>query len=345
MDGRMNVYTTSYAGSTETNGGSLSYGSGSGAPTGSMPTPVESIEEFKVNTSGMTADFNGSSGSQVSMVTKRGTNAFHGAGYEYYYATDVGAANNWDNNHTPFGNLGYTPLPITHNNRFGGALGGPLIPKNLLGGKWYFFVNYEGFRFPQSAIVQRLVPSPLLKAGVVQIDEGGTYVPYNLDPGPVTVGGVTYAPATCPAGACDPRGIGLNSQVSQIWNKYMPAPNVPSLGDEHNTQGFQGIASLPTKSNNEVARIDHDFTDKWRFMTSYRYYRFLSVTTNQVDIGGALPGDTLGTPPAKAPRPQIPSYWVAGLTTTINATTTNDFRFSYLRNFWQWGDSDAPPQL
>lgn len=345
MDGSMTVYTNSYAGANSTNGGSITGPSGYGAPTGTMPTPVESIEEFKVNTSGMTADFNGSSGSQVQMVTKRGTNTFHGAAYEYYYATDVGAANNWDNNHTPSGNLGYTPLPITHNNRFGAALGGQLIPKNVLGGKWYFFVNYEGFRYPQSSLISRTVPTPMLKAGVVQINEGGTYVPYNLNPGPVTVGGVTYQPATCPAGACDPRGIGLNSLVSQIWNKFEPTANVVSGGDHYNTQGFQGIVSLPIKSNNEVARVDHDFSDKWRFMASYRYYRYIDLTTNQVDIGGALPGDTLGTPVAKAPRPQIPSYWAAGLTTTINATTTNDFRFSYLRNFWQWATSGGVPQL
>ena len=147
-----------------------------------MPTPVESIEEFKVATSGQTADFNGSSGSQVQMVTKRGTNAIHGSAYEYYYATDVGAANTWDNNHTPSGNLGYTPLPITHSNRFGGALGGPIIPKKLLGGKWYFFVNYEGLRYPQSAIYSRAVPTPTLRAGVVFINEGSAgYVPYNLN--------------------------------------------------------------------------------------------------------------------------------------------------------------------
>ena len=228
MDGSMNVYTPSYA----TNG----------APTGTMPTPIESIEEFKVSTSGMTADFNGSSGSQVQMVTKRGTNAIHGAGYEYYYASDVGAANTWDNNHTPSGNLGYTPLPITHNNRFGGALGGPIVPKNLLGGKWYSFVNYEGFRFPQSAIVSKAVPTATLRAGVIQINEGQAgEVPYNLNPGPVTVNGVTYAPAVCPNGCCDPRGIGLNSLVSQLWKKYMPLPNTTTGGDHYNTREFQGI--------------------------------------------------------------------------------------------------------
>ena len=331
MDGSANVYNARNA------AGSL--------PTGAVPTPIESVEEFKINTSGQTADFNGSSGSQIQMVTKRGSNTFHGSAYEYYYATDVGAANSWDNNHTPSGNLAYTPLPITHNNRFGAALGGQLIPKRVLGGKWYFFFNYEGFRFPNSSIIQKTVPTDLLKAGVIQITEGSQHVAYNLNPGPVTVNGVTYQSAVCPAGACDPRGIGLNSLVSTIWNKYMPAANVPSGGDKYNTQGFQGIVSTPTTSNNYVGRIDHDFSDKWRFMTSYRDYRYVSLTTNQVDIGGALGSDKLGTPSALAPRPLIPSFWVTGLTTNINATTTNDFRFSYTRNFWQWGTAGGTPQL
>ena len=331
MDGSMNVYTPSYA--------------SNGAPTGVLPTPIESVEEFKVNTSGQTADFNGSSGSQVQMATKRGSNQFHGSGYEYYYATDVAAANNWDANHTPSGSLGYTPLPITHNNRFGGALGGQLIPKNVLGGKWYFFANYEGFRFPQSAIITKTVPTALLKAGVIQIKEGSAEVAYNLNPNPVTVGGTTYAPAVCPAGNCDPRGIGLNSLVSTLWNKYMPTANVVSGGDHFNTQSYQGIGPIPTTSNNYVGRIDHDFNDKWRFMTSYRAYHFIQNTTNQVDIGGAVGSDKLGSPQPLAPRPQVAGYWVAGLTTNINATTTNDFRFSYLRNWWQWASAGAAPQL
>ncbi len=331
MDGSANVYNPRSAAAN--------------APTGAVPTPIESVEEFKISTSGQTADFNGSSGSQVQMATKRGSNSFHGAAYEYYYASDVGAANNWDANHTPSGSLGYTPLPITHNNRFGAALGGPLIPKNLLGGKWYFFVNYEGFRFPQSSIIEKTVPTDLLKAGVIQITEGSAHVAYNLNPAPVTVGGVTYPSAICPAGACDPRGIGLNSLVSKIWNTQMPEPNVASGGDHYNTQGYQGSIATPLTSNNYVGRIDHDFSDKWRFMTSYRDYRYVQLTTNQVDIGGGIPGDKLGTPTATAPRPLIPSYWVAGLTTNISPTTINDFRFSYLRNFWQWGTAGALPQL
>ncbi len=330
MDGSMNVYTNSYA--------------SNGAPTGVLPTPTESVEEFKVNTANQTADFNGSSGSQIQMVTKRGTNQFHGAAYEYYFATDVGAANSWDNNHTPAQGKPYTPLPITHTNRFGAAIGGPLLPK-LAGGKTYFFFNYEGFRYPSSATYQRNVPTDMMRAGVIQIREASGEVAYNLNPRPVTVDGVTYQPAVCPAGSCDPRGIGLNPMVSQLWQKYMPLPNNPLSGDHFNTQGYLSTINLPQTSNFYVGRIDHDFGEKNRFMTSYRDYRYIRLATNQVDIGGALPGDTLGQPAAQAVRPQVPSYWAAGLTTNIRPTITNDLRFSYLRNFWQWASAAAPPQL
>src|ERR1022692_95305 len=105
-------------------------------------------------------------------------------------------------------------------------MGGQLIPKNVLGGKWYAFFNYEGFRFPQSAIYKATVPTATLRAGVIFINQGSAgYVPYNLNNSPVTVNGVTYPVATCPNGACDPRGIGFNSQVSQLWSKYMPLPD------------------------------------------------------------------------------------------------------------------------
>ncbi len=331
MDGSNNVYTGSYA--------------SNGAPTGSMPTPVESIEEIKVNTANQTADFNGSSGSQIQMVTKRGTNQWHGSAYEYYFAQNFAGANTWDNNHTPSGNLGYTPIPITHNNRFGASFGGQLIPAKVLGGKTYFFVNYEGFRFNQTAIIDKPVPTALMRAGVIQINQGGTWVPYNLNPSPVTVGGVTYPVAACNAGPCDPRGLGLNPVVSALWSKYMPLPNDPLGGDHFNTQGYRGSVLLPTKSNNYVARVDHDFSDKWRWFASYRDYVFQHVTTGQVDLGGALPGDTIGNYSARTTRPQNPSFWVTGLTTNVTPTITNNLNFSYLRTYWAWGSSLAPAQL
>ena len=331
MDGNQIIYTTLFA--------------SNGAPTGVVPTPVESIDEFKVAISNQTADFGDSSGGQVQLVTKRGSKSFHGSAYEYYFATNIGAANTWRNNHTPGNGLPFTALPVTHRNRFGASTGGPLTGP-IAGGRTYFFVNFEGYRFPNYGSYERLVPSALLRAGVIQLpNAAGQYVSYNLNPATVTVGGVNYAPASCAGGPCDPRGAGLNPVVRQIWSKYMPLPNDPLAGDHFNTQGYLSTLATPERSDSVVARVDHDFGPKWRLLASYRFTRYTQLNSAQVDIGGALPGDTFGVPAAYAPRVQLPSYLLAGLTTTISPNTTNDFRFNYTRNFWQWGTYGAPPQL
>ncbi|MEO8372512.1 MAG: carboxypeptidase-like regulatory domain-containing protein, partial [Candidatus Solibacter sp.] len=338
MSGNATTYTTNFTGTGGTQTG--------GSPSGILPTPVESIEEFKVSTFNQTADFSGSIGAQIQMVTKRGTNTYHGSAYGYYYATNVGAANSWLNNHTPANGKPYTALPSNHRNRFGGSLGGTLLPK-VLGGKTYFFVNYEGSRFPNVGTYNRPVPSKLLRAGIIQVpDSSGKYQPYNLNPNSVTVDGVTYQPARCGNTLCDPRGFGMNPIVNQLWQKYMPLPNDPTGGDLYNTQGFLSTIRAPLTQNSYVARIDHDFGSRNRFFGTYRYMSLSNLTTNMVDIGGVLPGGTFGTPSAAAPRVQKPGYFVFGLTSSFTPTITNDIRASYTRNFWQWGSSsDAPPPL
>jgi hypothetical protein len=342
MAGNNTSYVTNFTGTggTQTNG----------SPSGIVPTPVESIEEFKVGSFNQTADFSGSIGSQVQMVTKRGTNAYHGSAYGFYFATNVGAANSWSNNHTPSGGLTYTALPSNHRDRFGGSLGGVLLPK-LLGGKTYFFVNYEGSRFPNVGTIEKNSPSALLRAGVIQVaDASGKFQPYNLNPNPVTVNGVTYQPAQCGGTACDPRGIGLNPIVSKIW-QYMPMPTdfTGAAGDGTNVGGYIASIRAPLTTNGYVARIDHDINEKNRFFATYRYTTLTSLTTNQVDIGGINGGAALGTPTATAPRKQKPSFWVLGLTSSITPTITNDFRWNYSRNYWQWfltgGDVPQLPGL
>jgi len=342
MAGNTIGYQTNYSGLGGSQGGSI--------PSGVIPTPLESIEEFKVSVSNQTSDFTQSSGAQIQMATKRGSNTFHGSGYWYYFDTAVGAANSWSNNHTPttIGGVSYpyTPIVSNHRNRFGATLGGPLTPKDFLGKKWYFFVNYEGMRFPNNLNYTATVPSALMRAGVIQIpNSAGVYLPYNLNPTPVTVNGTTYQPAVCPAGACDPRGIGINPIVSGIWSKYMPLPTSSiGAGDNYNTQAYISSIKEPQTSNNYVARIDHDFNDKWHWYATYRDYKLVSLTGSQIDIGGAIGNDKFGVPTAIAPRPQQPSIWTTGMTTTINPSTTNTFVFSYLRQFWQWSDAAGPAQ-
>jgi hypothetical protein len=329
MDGSMTVYTPSFAG--DPTGGIVSSQIG-GSPTGVMPTPLDSVEEFKVNAANQTADFNSSAGAEVQVVTKRGTNSWHGTGYEYYFDNNLNA-NTWDNNGSG------TKLPSYHYNRFGAAGGGPIIPKDVLGGKTYFFGNYEGFRWNNSATYEKPVPSANMRAGILTF--GG--VNYNLNTG-----------TNCgPTGnvACDPRGLGINPLVTQLW-AFEPTGNDPSCGpltgkycDGVNEIGFKSNVAIPYTSNFGVARMDHDFGSKWHFNTSYRYYKLTRSTLNQVDIGGFFPGDKLGTGSSLSVRPQVPWYYVAGLTTNITSNTTNDFHFSYLRNFWSWSDPGGVQQI
>jgi Carboxypeptidase regulatory-like domain len=331
MDGSMNIYTPSFAG--DVTGGLIKNevtGNAGGGPTGVMPTPIDSIEEFKVSTTNQTADFNSSAGSQVSMVTKRGTSAWHGTGYEYYLDNNW-SANTFDNN------AAGVPVPSYHYSRFGGAVGGPIINKEFLGGKTYFFANYEGFRWPNAETINRNVPTASMRLGLLFF--GGQY--YNLNPTPVTFQGVTYAGTTL-----DPRGIGVNSTVQQMW-ATMPMPNTAgcnglSFCDNTPAGGnvgvFTGNMQVPQSSNFGVARLDHDFGAKWHFMTSYRYYKLTRTTDSQYDIAG-------GTPVSLSERPQVPWFYVASLTTNITTNTTNDFHYSYLRNFWQWGSGGDNPQI
>ena len=347
MDGSTNVYTKSFAGdpsggvANQNSVGPSESGKGVGGATGVLPTPQDSVEEFKVSTAGQTADFNSSSGSEVKVVTKRGTDAWHGTAYEYYKDNNW-SSNSWQNNH----NLPITPIPSFHYSRYGGAIGGPLIPKAILGGKTYFFFNYEGFNFPNSETIVRNVPSPTLRLGLLTDDVTGAL--YNLNPAAVTYNGITY-----PGTANDPRGIGINPLVQTIWNKYEPASNAnctqtlcdhPESGTTSNVQGFSANLAQPTTSKFAVGRLDHDFSSKWHLMSSYRWFELKAAADAQVDIGGFFSGDTLGTPASQSSLPQQAFLWTAGLTTNISTNTTNDLHYSFLRNFWQWKRTGDTPQ-
>jgi hypothetical protein len=337
MDGSSGVYNPNFgddpAGGLFSNkdnpisGGSA--GINGGQPSGVMPTPVDSVEEFKVSTTNQTADFNNSSGMEVAIVTKRGTNTWHGSAYEYYLDNNF-SANTWQNNQS----VPATPVPNWHRSWFGGSVGGPILPKEVLGGKTYFFFNYQGARFPNSETITKLVPSVDMRAGILH-DLSNTATTYNLN-------------------TLDPRSIGINSYVQQLWTKYMPLPT-PGAGcgalsgdtycDGVNTLAFRANMAIPQNDNFAVARLDHDFGQKWHFMSSYRYYHLTRATDDQIDIGGFFAGDKLGTPVSLTNRPQVPWFLVLGVTTNISPSITNDFRYNFLRNWWQWGSHGDPAQF
>ena len=202
-----------------------------GSRSAVIPTPIESIEEVRINTNNMTADFGLSNGGQMLLQTKRGTNQFHGAAYDFFQS-DVLSSNDWYNN---FHGI---DKPKSHYNRFGGSFGGPVLP-NFLGGKTYLFANYEGERYPRSGPFERLMPSDTLRQGILEYrDASGNIIKYNL------------ANSTqCGANGgqpCDPRGLGLSPVTNDMWNKFMPACNDFSAGDHGlNTCGYIGDSGLP----------------------------------------------------------------------------------------------------
>ena len=303
-------------------------------PQAAIPTPVESIEEFKVATNNQTADFSDSAGGQVMLVTKRGTNSWHGSGYDYFQADWLNAAG-WSTD------LVGAEKVKQHQNRFGGALGGPLGSKSFLGGKTYLYGNYEGRRYPNAqSRYERAVPSAMMRNGILQ------YRDANGDVNAVVLNSGTGCGPTG-TGPCDPRGIGLNPLISQLWSKYEPPANdcsnsQPEGGDNLNICGFYAPLSLPIRDDFVVGRMDHDIGAKWRLNATYRFFRLVEPTTDQVDIGGLLPGDKLGVPASKSSDPGQPRYGTIGLTGTLTPTLTNNLTLSYLRNDWNWIRAGVP---
>lgn len=114
---------------------------------------TEAIAEFKVDSGAYTADTGGSAGGQVSLISKTGTNAFHGSVFDYL-------RNNYFDARGPIKSA--LKRPVFQLNQFGGSVGGPIVKDRT-----FFFVNYEGFRQQLGGVPQTgFVPSPAFRAQV-----------------------------------------------------------------------------------------------------------------------------------------------------------------------------------
>jgi hypothetical protein len=270
-----------------------------------IPTPVDSVEEFRVGVADNGANFGDSSGGDVTMVGRRGTNDLHGSAY-WYNQNQHFNANSWTNNRQGIANTPFT------DNRFGARIGGP-IRKN----KDFFFFNYEGRRFPQTSTVTRVVPTQSLRNGILSFkDASGATETWNL----------ATAQNCGPSGtaACDPRGIGISPAMKALLGED-PLPNNNSVGDGLNTAGFTTAIRTPQSTDYEVLRLDHTFNSRWQMHTSETYYRNLMNSTNQVDVLG---GQATGT----LQQPQRAVMISAQLVGQISPNLTNDFTFGYMRD-------------
>src|SRR5437870_2193798 len=130
--------------------------------TSVLPTTLDSVQEFRVTTSNYNADQGEGSGAQVSLVTKSGTNNFHGSLYEYHRNTITSANDYFVKNAEAVSGEPNVPDKLIRN-IFGASVGGP-VKKNRL----FFFANYEGTRRREEDSTVRSIPSPAMRDGVLQ---------------------------------------------------------------------------------------------------------------------------------------------------------------------------------
>lgn len=280
--------------------------------TPTIPVPLESVEEFRVSTTNSNATFGRSSGGQINLVTKRGSNTVHGSAY-WYHQNDNMNANRWESNR-----LGIR-RPELKDNRYGVTLGGPIIRNKL-----FMFGNYEARRFPRAALATRLVPSETLKAGILQFrDGGGVLRQYNVRD-------------------FDPRGRGLSPVISSLWAK-MPAGNDPSRGDGLNTIGFTALGDNSIRMDFGVGRVDYNVTDKWRLASTYRYATQNEIALGQVDIAN-LTGCGRAVCPGGS-TPVEPRFFSTTLSGTVTPNFISETNLGYRRGWWAYKRINPFPQV
>lgn len=219
---------------------------------GAVRSTLDSLQEFRVTTSNSNADAGRSSGAQVSLITKSGTNHLHGSAYAYN-RSKIGEANDWFNKKAQLGSGLPNVPPHLVRNTFGATFGGPVVKDRL-----FFFLAYEGQRTRENQQITRIVPSDDLRNGIVSYLSDGQVVTLTKDQLKSMDPNCSTAVPGFPNGTC-PLGPGANSAVMDIFQKY-PEPNTDSVGDGLNYRGFTFSGPAPGKTDTYIAKIDFNLT-------------------------------------------------------------------------------------
>ena len=277
--------------------------------TGVLRETQDSIEEFRVTTANSNADAGRSSGAQISMVTKSGTNKYHGAAYEYY-RPPLTASNNWFNKQGEL-NEGLPNIPTkVLRNIFGGSAGGPILKD-----KFYFFANYEAQRQAEDQQVINTVATQTYAAGNIVYPDGSG----NLQT--LTASDVTALDAGCQI--CNtgdyPAGPGPNSNALAYFNS-MPLANGTLKGDSYNLGSYSFASPNPVRLNTSIVRLDFTPNDRHRIFVRGNLQKDTTLEAEQ------FPGQG----PASTDKSNNKGI-IAGDTWTITPNLVNDVRYGYVR--------------
>ena len=276
--------------------------------------PIDSVQEMRTETANPLSAEGRGSGAQVQMVTKSGTNTWHGSAYEYNRTAATTANDFFNKRQTPV-----IPRPPLTRNQFGASLGGPVKKDKL-----FFFFNYEGRRDARADQVQEIVPLDSLRAGNVG------YI--NNNPGCTFTSRVNTTPNCISAWAksntsLDPEGRGPDPKLLAFINSRYPRANDLTLGDGVNTGGFRWNGPAHRASNDYVTRIDYNLTGRMKVFGRVSIYR----NTQGDDVNFAAPELFPGDPISNE---IIDHSWafVIGHTWTISSTKVNQFNFGETRS-------------
>lgn len=308
-----------------------------GVGTGTFVIPVlDSIAEFRLVSNNAGAEYGGYAGGITNVVTKSGTNQFHGDAFEYLRNASLNAKV-W----------GQAGGPTLHQNIFGGTVGGPIFHNKV-----FFFGDYQGLRNSDGSDIVQDVPTQAERNGdlssrtLMQSSANtvnGAYLAQVLSQrlGYTVLNGEPYASTACTSDNANDPTHGCVFPTSQIpttaWDpvarnlmKYVPLPNGV---DSQGRPAYLSNAYRKTWTENKGA-VRVDANTRFGQLSGY-YHIDPSTNFNPAPFGTAAPGmqnDTI----AKA------QLYVASLTTTLGSSAVNTFTTSYTRNTWVQGPIAGP---
>ncbi len=300
---------------------------------GILPTTPYSVQEFRVTTSNYGATEGRSAGAQIDLVTKSGTNQFHGNLYEYN-RNSVGIANDYFLKSAEAAS-GQPNVP-QHlvRNVFGADIGGPLL-KN----RFFFFFNYQGRRIRTGSVQSDTIPSATLRQGIIQYQ----CVTPSQCPG-MNVQGADGNNYAIPAGfyalgptqlqQMDPLGIGPSAVALKYFQSF-PMPTSAVALDAPNYANYTFASPTPSSDNWYIGRLDYRLTQSG---SQTLFFRGTGVDDRDVTAGAFLPG--------QVPQSSLVSLskgFVAGWTGVFGPRWVNSFRFGLTRSsYGTIGNSNQP---
>jgi hypothetical protein len=278
-----------------------------------MVPSIDSIQEFKMKTTGYSAQY-GLSPVQLNVATKSGSNAIHGSAYDFVRNTSLNARDAFATTKLPY-----------HQNQFGGSVGGPVYLPKIYNGKdrTFFFFAYEGKRQPVKEAATPSMPPTAMRNGDFSALLPGTiiYDPETYDP-------VLYpnAPHMAPFdGNIIPEGR-LNKHMLPLLNK-LPVPTRSGL-----TNNYDGYSPANSDIEDYMARIDHRITDKDNLFGRYAF--------TSPKLLGEVPGAG-GNPLEVGKSSQRGQNLLVSETHSFRPSVFNEARFAYNRSTYLIGPKDA----